>query len=593
MSEPALPPDLNELTARVAKQTRLWRREREQVARDLRARFAGEIAAGRDARGLVREFGPIRPAAKKIRRERLRERPVAWHVWRRGWQAVVGFALAAVVFFASLVGWLHLAGASPHVDLVGQIDAGRASIPPADRAWPYIREALLRLVEVTDPVAATAIDGGLTNGPAALMPGQWVQARDYLRDNEASLQLLIEGTSRPELGFVYRDPANNAWLEKRRHSNIERTWPGDKPVSEILLPQIQDLHHLAHLLLGAVHHAVEDGERDRVAQTLMASVRLARLEWNSAEFPVIENLAANHLIGVCQNAVRVTSLWPELLGDADLIALQATLDDVGRRGARPDPRVLRRQVLSALGTLFSDDGQGEGRLSARGADELQRWLTQVPTIPELSQWRSWLAGSPQLGWRDAVRIEVFEALLASTIGGRRENLAEAARLLDLHENDLGRDFWDPLECELDDELTRLKDDSDRRHRFLPVVIGMGVLGFTVDRARAAQIQQAIDSARLAVALERFRRNGGGWPTTLDELVPGYLEAVPVDIRDGRPLRYALTADGPLVYSVGPDLVDNTAKLVQKNLEKSGAARGDEQLLPPEVIKPGGSEPIDQ
>lgn len=52
-------------------------------------------------------------------------------------------------------------------------------------------------------------------------------------------------------------------------------------------------------------------------------------------------------------------------------------------------------------------------------------------------------------------------------------------------------------------------------------------------------------------LERHRLAHGGYPETLDALVPQYLEKVPHDIIGGRPLKYSRTPEGKYhLYSIG-------------------------------------------
>jgi hypothetical protein len=75
------------------------------------------------------------------------------------------------------------------------------------------------------------------------------------------------------------------------------------------------------------------------------------------------------------------------------------------------------------------------------------------------------------------------------------------------------------------------------------------------------------SAAAAVAAERFRRDTGHWPAALDELVPAYVTAVPLDPYDGRPLRSRRLDDGFVVYSVGPDQADDGGQV------HSGGPRG--------------------
>jgi hypothetical protein len=61
----------------------------------------------------------------------------------------------------------------------------------------------------------------------------------------------------------------------------------------------------------------------------------------------------------------------------------------------------------------------------------------------------------------------------------------------------------------------------------------------------------------AIALKRFQLKHGQWPETLAELSPEFLPAVPIDLYDGKPLKYHPNPDGTfLLYSVGEDGVDD-------------------------------------
>jgi hypothetical protein len=88
---------------------------------------------------------------------------------------------------------------------------------------------------------------------------------------------------------------------------------------------------------------------------------------------------------------------------------------------------------------------------------------------------------------------------------------------------------------------------------------------TVDAYARCVSDLSIMEARLrcaaaAIAAERFRRANGRWPTTLDELVPRYLSAVPHDPFDIKPLKLARRPDGIVIYSVGPDGKDDGGNL---------------------------------
>lgn len=64
----------------------------------------------------------------------------------------------------------------------------------------------------------------------------------------------------------------------------------------------------------------------------------------------------------------------------------------------------------------------------------------------------------------------------------------------------------------------------------------------------------------AVALEQFRAaNDNRYPASLSELTPQYLAAIPADPFDGQPLRYKAKGLGYELYSVGPDLTDDSGR----------------------------------
>ena len=51
-------------------------------------------------------------------------------------------------------------------------------------------------------------------------------------------------------------------------------------------------------------------------------------------------------------------------------------------------------------------------------------------------------------------------------------------------------------------------------------------------------------------------NTGRLPSSIEELVPDYLQAVPSDPFNGEPMRFVVTDDGIVIYSVGEDGEDD-------------------------------------
>ncbi|MCP4259819.1 MAG: hypothetical protein GY774_20250 [Planctomycetes bacterium] len=67
------------------------------------------------------------------------------------------------------------------------------------------------------------------------------------------------------------------------------------------------------------------------------------------------------------------------------------------------------------------------------------------------------------------------------------------------------------------------------------------------------------TARVALAIQRYRLTTGNLPDTLANLVPTYLDVVPKDPFDGRSLRYEKLETGFVVYSIGEDGRDDGGK----------------------------------
>ncbi len=70
----------------------------------------------------------------------------------------------------------------------------------------------------------------------------------------------------------------------------------------------------------------------------------------------------------------------------------------------------------------------------------------------------------------------------------------------------------------------------------------------------------------AVAACRYRTARGQWPEKLDDLVPDYLVVAPIDPFDGKPLRFKSGGDKIVIYSVGPDSVDDGGAAYDRKTE---------------------------
>jgi len=121
-----------------------------------------------------------------------------------------------------------------------------------------------------------------------------------------------------------------------------------------------------------------------------------------------------------------------------------------------------------------------------------------------------------------------------------------------------QDYIDALDLPRDERLAAYRAVDER----FSDGKGLGLLTSIIMPAllRTYQLEMRSDAHRrvtsTALAAQRFRLAQGRLPETLDELVPAYLDAVPIDPFDNQPLRYRLLEKGFVVYSIGDDNSDD-------------------------------------
>jgi len=102
---------------------------------------------------------------------------------------------------------------------------------------------------------------------------------------------------------------------------------------------------------------------------------------------------------------------------------------------------------------------------------------------------------------------------------------------------------------------------------------MPVLTFAEQKFGYAQ--SAVDLARVAGALERYRLAHGEYPAALAAVTPTFIGALPHDVVGGEPLKYRRTEDGRFVlYSIGWNETDDGGKMALKQDGRPDNEHGD-------------------
>jgi hypothetical protein len=76
-----------------------------------------------------------------------------------------------------------------------------------------------------------------------------------------------------------------------------------------------------------------------------------------------------------------------------------------------------------------------------------------------------------------------------------------------------------------------------------------------------------------LALHAYNLDHGRYPASLAELAPTYLASVPLDpFTKGAPLKYRVAGDSYVLYSVGPDTIDDGGKPIQDSMDHDDVFR---------------------
>jgi hypothetical protein len=180
-------------------------------------------------------------------------------------------------------------------------------------------------------------------------------------------------------------------------------------------------------------------------------------------------------------------------------------------------------------------------------------------------------------------LGVLEALL----GGRRpqRNLSTEieSRLAEQLSGYLNRQHADMLRFanDLVDAATLPPVEADERFRELeskireePYLVRITAPSFLMMREADRRMRANLRCAQAALASERYRLAHNDWPGSLDVLVKeGFLDAVPTDPYDHKPIRLKRTGDGLTLYSVGLDGIDNGGLVDRDKRLDSGTDQG--------------------
>jgi hypothetical protein len=509
------------LISAVVRRTRLWRSEKVAVAEELIAHFRDGLDSGESINQLIEKFGDERRSAKLIRRAKVRNRPMAW----RATGVVVRFIEIVLAVQFILAAYFFAGHPSPKVDYMAQLNQPVLAIPEDQRAWPLYRQAIIKSSDYHPPVFNNfySIDDFQPGGKG------WPWMTQWLRQHAAALELAREAAAKPALGFVYG--SHGSCDDPAVFPELVSPSREDFPV---LLPYLNKLRSLSEVLTKDADLARQEDDVPRFSSDVAAILGMSG-QLRSGGF-IICSLVADALrwdaLKQISDVLTAQSAW---LRNSDLQDLAHQLSRIGDAAETYGLEGMRLSIYDRVQNTYTDDGNGDGRLTPQGIWPDSTWDGIVFV-------------------RNNAQMFTFGPAVMELAASRREIVNRFDQWARLVDSDLHHSMRERERTSADDFLIST-NDSDRWHTRDHVLDEL-VPGLQGWRIQAEWILGARDGIEAGLAAEMYRRRHGQFPASLQQMVPELLPVVPADRITGDPVKYRLVNGQPIVYSVGVDRKDD-------------------------------------
>lgn len=437
--------------------------------------------------------------------------------------------ILGIVFAAAVGGVFYVAARNrPNIarNFAAELNGPILAVPEDQRAWPIYREALVE-VAVDEPAHWRA------NSDQAERIVHVKEVIEYLDRQEPTLSRVRKAAKLPALGYALADQTSpeDAILRLRRAP------PGSMPPTveppsknpwmfTIICNPCDQTVELSRVLAGHALVSAKRGDTAAAVDDIEAMIGIAQ-QIREVPFLVTDLASLRQFRFALMHWGRLLEAVPDTFTTEQLLRLEraAKAFGDGKQLVRIDGE--RLAFADTAQRFFTDDGHGDGRGCYSDIHDLGKPSTQSDF------WKSFLQPKP-----------------ASHSWSRRRNVEEAERQYTLLETELARPYWQ-CDCEgFRRQLAQVRQDPTLEL----VALMLSSLPSTHKSQQDAAQQR--DALLTASALVRYRLNRKAWPERLETLVPQYMAEIPPDQFTGKPLRYALIAGAPRIYSVGFDKQDD-------------------------------------
>ncbi|MFH1881359.1 MAG: hypothetical protein ABIL62_01440 [Planctomycetota bacterium] len=454
------------------------------------------------AKQLITDFGDVKLLAVLLRRAKKRCRPL----WRKA--LVRSLQVLGIIVLYFLICSIPMLVGKPtisvnYVDWLNQLV--RAGRDEQDNARPYYEKAFKLYVEMPQWLSKSR-----AKWPTDFNDVQLSSLPTWLEDNQAAFEAVRQGSRCVDYWSKYTSDEP----ELARGGLVADTME--------ILPSYKSL---ARAMRWQIQYEAYNGDIDTALSDSVALMKFGGHLYG-------HGLLIEQLVGIAIEGLANSTFFM-LLERVDVPAdvLKRTQEELDKQFRKQEPVIsLEAEKVfwyDAIQRTFTDDGQGGGRMLARG-------LPYVAT----DDWKESL-------WR----------LISFNYPDRQKMVANIDRYFRRFAEILAETPWD-----LRDEATD-EQEWNQEVRIAPLMLKINTPAYR----RVSQIVWRMRTGRQALltvlAIMRYEKEKGQYPASLDELVEAdYLKKLPMDPYSDGPLIYRRTNGGFLLYSFGINLTDDGGKL---------------------------------
>lgn len=541
LADSGLPEQVCRLIDGIVTKAKLWRFEKISVANELISHFQDAFEHGVSFEQVCAEFGDPMVAAQLIHRSKKRNRSMIGKMVKVSALAGAAVAICFSLFFA----YFCAAQIDATEDYLAVLNANAAEVDESDRAWPIYREAWIEHDFVSMSVEDLFEEENLV-GPES---EGWSDSVALIESKQELLESFRQASSKPVLGLELKYRISDYSPEDQQALFPEGTAEnGDEAdsslnnmVVNVLLPHLGAFRNASRMLYVDSILAAEQGDVDRVIRNLEATFGMSRhAAGNNTVVGCMMSWACAEI--AFQAVGKVLQRYPDAFTDEELAQLQ---DMVVAHNLRSLLRLEgeRAMAYDIFQNVFSDDGEGDGRITLSGAR----------TIAGLMSMHG--AGNSDQSIVESTLHASVIALYGA--GTSRKKVSEAYdQVLDGTEERIGH----PLAQMLDEAKDSIYDEIVEEGSAVDLVLGWVAVAdsFLCQRlGRSIGIQSGIE---VGIAVHRFQRDHERLPENLDELIPNYLANIPQDGLNGNAICYQVENDEFKLYWNGVDGDDDGGNL---------------------------------